>query len=123
MTPIPTDISLYNTTKKYIRNKYPISSAYRSGLLVKEYKRRYTEKYGNKSPYLNKKTRKSGLNRWFSEKWLNSRGEIGYQYKNDIYRPSFRITKKTPLTYKELSKNRIKQARRTKYRKGRVNQF
>ena len=34
-----------------------------------------------------------------------------------------RITKKTPVTLKELSKKQIKRARREKTRKGRVKRF
>ena len=60
---------------------------------------------------------KKGLNRWFKEKWKNTRDEIGYKYKNDIYRPTKRITKATPITYEELSAKDIKKARRTKYKK------
>jgi len=120
----PVDIKLYNKTKKQIYKKYPKHSAYRSGILVKTYKINFKKKYGTKkSPYLGKKTEKKGLNRWFKEKWVNQRGEVGYKYKNDIYRPSKRITNKTPKTHKELSKNKIKKARITKYRKGRVNRF
>ena len=120
---IPRDKRLYEITKKYIYNKYPNHSAYRSGLLVKEYKRRFSQKYGNTNPYIGTKTKKVGLDRWFSEKWTNSRGEVGYKYKNDVYRPTIRITKKTPITYEELSLKQIKKARQTKYRKGRISHF
>tara|TARA_Y100000591_G_C21772749_1_gene666477 strand:- start:50 stop:418 length:369 start_codon:yes stop_codon:yes gene_type:complete len=120
----PTDIKLYNKTKKYIYKKYKKHSAYRSGLLVKEYKKRFSKKYGkNKKPYLGKKQTKKGLSRWFKEKWVNQRGEIGYKYKSDVYRPSKRITKKTPKTFKELTKKQIKRARTEKYKKGRINKF
>jgi hypothetical protein len=121
--PIPRDNSLYLKTKNYIYKKYPKHSAYRSGLLVQEYKKRFSRKYGNKSAYIGKKTKKVGLKRWFSEKWVNQRGEVGYKYKNDVYRPSVRITRKTPITYNELSRKDIEKARKTKYRKGRVNRF
>lgn len=122
--PIPRDNVLYLKTKHNIFKKNPKHSAYRSGFLVKEYKKRFSQKYGNKkNPYIGRKTKKVGLKRWFSEKWVNQRGEVGYKYKNDIYRPSVRITRKTPITYNELSRNDIKKARKTKYRKGRVNRF
>ena len=122
--PEPRDKKIYNKTKQYIYKKYPKHSAYRSGLLVQEYKKRFSKKYGKKrDPYTGKKTEKKGLGRWFREKWVNQRGEVGYRYKSDVYRPSKRITKKTPKTYKELSKQRIKIARSKKYRKGRVNRF
>ncbi len=121
---IPTDTKLYNKIKKEVYKQHPKHSAYRSGILVKTYKNKFSKKYGNKkSPYLGNKTRKKGLTRWFDEKWVNQRGEVGYKYKNDIYRPSKRITKKTPVTHKELTKKQIKRARRIKYTKGRVKRF
>jgi hypothetical protein len=120
----PTDEKLYNIVKKKIYKEQPKHSAYRSGKVVKEYKKRFTKKYGKrKSPYKGKQTKKRGLSRWFAEKWVNQRGEIGYKNKNDIYRPTFRITKKTPTTHGELSKKQIKRARSEKYRKGRVSKF
>lgn len=120
----PVDNKLYNKTKKYIYKKYPQHSAYRSGLLVQEYKKRFSKKYGNKKqPYKGKRTNKKGLSRWFKEKWVNQRGEVGYKYKSDVYRPSKRVTKKTPKTHSELTKKQIKKARSKKYRKGRVDRF
>lgn len=120
----PTDLELYNKIKKKTMKKIPKHSAYRSGVIVKTYKKKFKEKYGNKkSPYTGKKTKKKGLSRWFKEKWVNQRGEVGYKYKSDIYRPSKRITKKTPVTHKELSKKQIKRARTIKYKKGRVHRF
>ena len=77
----------------------------------------------NKSPYVGRKPSKSGLTRWFQEKWKNQRGETGYKYKNDIYRPTRRITKETPTTIQELTQKEIEQARKEKYRKGRVKRF
>ena len=121
---IPTDTKLYNKIKKEVYKQHPKHSAYRSVILVKTYKNKFSKKYGNKkSPYLGNKTRKKGLTRWFDEKWVNQRGEVGYKYKNDVYRPSKRITKKTPVTHKELTKKQIKRARRIKYTKGRVKRF
>ena len=122
----PSDTKLYNQTKKQIYKRIPKHSAYRSGILVQTYKKKFKNKYGTKkSPYKGNKTKteKKGLTRWFKEEWVNQRGEIGYKYKNDIYRPSKRITKKTPLTHKELSKKEINRARTKKYREGRVYRF
>lgn len=121
----PSDLSLYNKTKKYIYKKNPKHSAYRSGMLVKTYKKRFAKKHGTrKKPYLGKQSRtRKGLKRWFAEEWVNQRGEVGYKNKNDIYRPTNRITKKTPITHKELTKKEIKTARTKKYRKGRVKRF
>merc|ERR1711965_198967 len=69
------------------------------------------------------KIEKNGISRWFDERWTNQRGEIGYKNKNDVYRPSIRITKNTPTTFSELNKKQIKRARTEKYRKGRVGRF
>ena len=120
----PRDKSLYEKVKKQIYKKNTKHSAYRSGMVVQTYKKKYSKKYGNKSkPYTGKKTKKRGLKRWFKEKWVNQRGEVGYKYKNDIYRPTFRINKKTPTTHKELTKKQIKRARKEKYTRGRVRKF
>jgi hypothetical protein len=131
--PTPTDEPLYAKTKKSVYKKHPKHSAYRSGILVKTYKKRFADKYGaRKSPYVGHKTAKQrkqgkhgkhGLSRWFREKWVNQRGEVGYKNKSDIYRPSKRISNKTPKTHKELSKKEIAHARTKKYRHGRVDRF
>ena len=119
----PTDMKLYNKIKGSVYKKIPKHSAYRSGIVVQKYKQSFKKKHGNKNPYTGKKTKKRGLGRWFAEKWTNQRGKIGYKYKGDIYRPSKRITKKTPVTHSELSKKEIKRARRVKRTKGRVKKF
>ena len=106
--------SLYKKARdKYKNLKH---SAYKSGLVVKEYKR-----LGGK--YEGKKPVKKGLSRWFREKWRNQRGEVGYKKKGDIYRPTKRITKKTPATMSELSKKQKEKAIREKKTKGRVKKF
>ena len=120
----PKNKTLYEKVKKEIYKKIPKHSAYRSGHLVKKYKDSYRKKYGNtKNPYIGKKTSKRGLKRWFSEKWRNQRGKIGYKYKSDIYRPTKRITSKTPKIFKELTKKNISRRRKEKYRTGRVKRF
>jgi len=144
---VPVDKAMYARVKKSVYKNIPKHSAYRSGILVKKYKKTFAKKYGNrKQPYTFKKglqttgrnsrctkrnykkcrrnlTKKTGLTRWFDEKWVNQRGEVGYKYKSDIYRPTHRITKKTPITHKELSNKEIRRARTKKYRKGRVHRF
>ena len=114
--PEPKNKKLYEKVKDEIYKEYPKHSAYRSGLLVKEYKKRG-------GTYEGKENKSSGLNRWFKEKWVNQRGETGYKYKNDIYRPTVRVNKDTPTTHKELSADQIKKARATKAKKGRVDKF
>ena len=122
--PTPVDERLYEKTKKKVYKKHTQHSAYRSGILVQEYKKAFAKKYGKKkSPYKGEKTRKKGLSRWFDEEWRNQRGEVGYKYKNDVYRPTKRKTSKTPITHKEVGEEGIKRARREKARTGRVKRF
>tara|TARA_B110000459_G_C16564735_1_gene473350 strand:- start:368 stop:1285 length:918 start_codon:yes stop_codon:yes gene_type:complete len=118
----PTDILLYNKTKKKIYKKYPTHSAYRSGMLVKTYKNTFLKKYPNKDPYIGYKKNNS-LKRWFNEKWKNQRSGIGYKYKSDVYRPTVRINNKTPNTFNELTNTQIKKARTFKYKFNIVSKF
>ena len=112
----PANQELYDKVKKQIYAKYPVHSAYRSGLLVKTYKEQ-----GGK--YIGKENKSSGLNRWFKEKWVNSRGEVGYKNKNDVYRPTVRVNKDTPITFNELTKEQIKKAQAEKAKTNRVTKF
>ena len=57
------------------------------------------------------------------EKWTNQRGEVGYTYKSDVYRPTVKVTKDTPTTFQELKPKEIEKARHEKYLKGRVSKF
>ena len=114
--PEPKNKKLYEEVKNEVYKKHPQHSAYRSSLLVKEYKARGGE-------YIGKKNDEKGLGKWFKEKWVNTRGETGYKYKNDIYRPTVKVNKDTPTTHKELSAKQIKNARATKAKKGRVDKF
>ena len=63
--PVPTNKSLYNRIKAEAKRKFKVwPSAYASGWVVKEYKRR-----GGK--YSGKRKETEGLARWFAEKWIN----------------------------------------------------
>lgn len=121
--PEPKDNILYEKVKKEIYIKYPNHSAYRSGLLVKKYKEEYYKKYKNNNAYTGEKKQDEGLNRWFNEKWLNQRKEVGYKKQGDIYRPTIRVSSKTPTTLQELSQAQIKNAMQEKKRTGRVKKF
>ena len=110
----PTNPQLYAKAKaKYSKLKH---SAYKSGLVVKEYKR-----LGGR--YSGAKPKKTGLSRWFKEDWRTQSGSKTYKKKGDVFRPTKRITKKTPATFKELGKKRIKRAQREKRRTGRVKKY
>lgn len=119
----PKDLSLYEKIKKEIYTKYPKHSAYRSGLLVKKYKEEYQKKHKNNNAYIGEKKKDSGLNRWFEEVWLNQRNEIGYKKKGDVYRPTVKVSSKTPITFQELRPSQIKKAMKEKKEKGRVKKF
>tara|TARA_Y100000389_G_scaffold46034_1_gene40915 strand:- start:1119 stop:1505 length:387 start_codon:yes stop_codon:yes gene_type:complete len=119
---IPKDKDLYQKVKKKIYQKIPKHSAYRSGLIVKKYKEEYEKIYKSKKSYIGKKNNK-GLARWFKEEWKNQDGEIGYKKKGDIYRPTKKISKDTPKTFKELSKKKIEISQKEKYKNGRVKRF
>ena len=72
----PKDKSLYEKVKKSVFKRIPVNSAYRSGVLVQEYKKEYKKKHGNNDSYIGKKDQEKGLSRWFESKSLkkNRRG-------------------------------------------------
>lgn len=113
--PEPTDKALYNRVKATAKKKFKVwPSAYASGWVVREYKRR-----GGK--YTGKKNVREGLARWFAEKWINvcklpkkvacgrPKTSLSTWKKRYPYcRPSKRVSRSTPRTAKELSKEEIK---------------
>ena len=119
--PEPRDKALYEKIKNEIINKYK-PSAYRSGMIVKKYKEEYIKKHNKNDSYKGTKTN-SNLQRWFNEKWVNQRGEVGYKKPGDVYRPTVRISKDTPTTFSELSKKQIEKAQIQKKQTGRVKHF
>jgi hypothetical protein len=118
----PTNMSLYNKVKKIAKQKFDVwPSAYASGWMVKEYKKRGGGYSGKKTP------KNTGLNRWFDEKWINvcklpkkvscgrpstsiSKWKKTYPY----CRPSKRITNSTPSLSSGLTKKEIKRRCSTK---------
>lgn len=111
----PINKKLWEKAKKEADKHYKKHSAYKSGFIVKFYKDNGGKFKGNK--------KESDLKRWFDEKWTNQHGTVGYHHKNDIYRPTFRINSKTPKTWSEIPKKRIRSASREKYKTGRVKKF
>jgi hypothetical protein len=105
--------NLYEKVKKSVHMK---PSAYRSALIVKKYKQ-----LGG--TYDTPKPRLTGLVRWFKENWKSNTGKYGYTSKSSVYRPTKRITAKTPATFSELTKSQILRAKREKARTGRVKVF
>ncbi len=123
MTSEPTNKALYEKVKQTVYKKYPKHSAYRSGILVKTYKTCFKELHPHKTPYKGSKPTKTGLVRWFAENWKSDTGNYKYTTKSSIYRPTKRITQKTPITFSELTPTRLKKAKKIKSTKGRVNRF
>lgn len=90
------DQAIYDRARAIADETYKKPSAYKSGFIVKKYKElggRYADD-GKQKP----------LARWYKEKW----GSIGGSYPT--YRPTVRVSSKTPLTSSEIDpKNAKKQ--------------
>ena len=121
--PKPVNTKLYNSVKKRVKNRvkrWP--SAYASGQLVSEYKRKggkYRCNFGS-------------LDRWFKERWVNvckkgfpKCGRSKSSSKDYPYcRPLKRINSQTPKTAGELSRSEIKKRCAKKHRiKGKTLSF
>ena len=112
--PEPTNKKLYAKAKaKYADMKH---SAYKSGLVVKAYK-----KMGG--TYSGEKPKKKGLSRWFKEDWRTEKGKKTYKEGGTIFRPTKRITKDTPTTMKELTSAQKKKAIKEKKATGKVKKY
>jgi hypothetical protein len=120
---IPKDKDLYNVIQKRVYKMYPKHSAYRSGILVQKYKKEFKKKYPKQKPYVGKKPSTVGLARWFKEDWKSDTGKYRYTSKSSVYRPTRRVTKKTPKTFGELTQKQIQKAKYKKYKYGRVDIF
>lgn len=94
--PTPADKNLYEKAKAIADKTYAKPSAYKSGFIVQQYK-----KMGG--TYLND-TKEKPLARWFDEKWQDI-GKKDYP----VYRPTKRISKKTPLTVGEINPKNLRQ--------------
>ena len=103
----------------------PQHSAYRSAQLVKRYKAAFTQLYGSdEKPYVGRRKKDEGLSRWFAEEWRNQRGNVGYEKEGDIYRPTKRVSEKTPTTIQELTQpSQVKRSMSEKKKTGRVKRF
>jgi hypothetical protein len=107
---IPTNLKLYNEIKNKANSIYSKPSAYKSGYIVKEYKRQ-----GGK--YIDDNTPKN-LKRWFKESWKNVSSKDQYP----VLRPTIRVNKKTPLLVSEIKpSNLIKQIKLKQVIKGKKN--
>ena len=93
--PTPNDKKLYARVKKLADTVYSKPSAYKSGYIVKEYKRQggtYSDDAEEKK-----------LKRWFKEMWMNVGGKA-----YPVLRPTIRISKDTPLLVSEIKPSNLK---------------
>jgi hypothetical protein len=89
--------ALYEKAREIVYKQYPAHSAYRSGQLVQKYKDMGGTYSGTKP--------KTGLTRWYKEKWQS----IGQEGQYPTYRPTKRVSKDTPLTAYEIDPDQAKQ--------------
>ena len=94
--PTPINKDLYEAVKEYADIVYAKPSAYKSGFIVKMYK-----KLGG--TYKDDNDKEKALQRWFKENWKN----VG-DGKYPVYRPTIRVNKNTPLTVGEIDKKNLK---------------
>ena len=67
----------------------------------------------------------AGLNlkRWFKEDWRTLSGDKDYSKGDRTFRPTKRISSKTPVTASELTEAEKRRAKREKREKGRVSRY
>ena len=106
--PIPKDTRLYAKARALADKTYAKPSAYKSGFLVKTYKRLFREKHGDSTKAYESDRKEKALKRWFQEKWISVGGEY------PTYRPTRRINKLTPKTVGEISRKRLSEQIRLK---------
>ena len=105
--PTPANPKLYERAKKIVYDQYTKPSAYRSGALVKKYKELGGTYVNNKVGGADNKAEKP-LKRWFEEKWEDvnpTKTKTSYP----VYRPTVRVSEKTPKTKSEIGKKKLKE--------------
>jgi hypothetical protein len=130
MSNVRTNEALYQKVIRDAKRKFKVwPSAYASGWVVKEYKRRGGfYKTRSRSKKVNRKSkRNSGLSRWFSEKWVDvcklpKIVPCGRKRSNNAVRkypycrPLYRVSSKSPRTARSLSRREINRRCRSKRR-------
>lgn len=136
MSNIPLDTPLYEKVKKMADKRFESKTGvYKSSWIVREYKR-----LGGKYTSESKPGDKSGLQRWYKEKWVDlnrpikkNNKVVGYEQcgrrsilknsgnkmtgkktKYPLCRPTKRVTFRTPKLVSEISEESIKRAKREK---------
>ena len=118
-SPIPTNKTLYNKVKSDAKKKFKhYPSLYASSWIVREYKKRGGKYKGRKNPSKKSKSRsksrkKTGINKWFAEQWVQvepylrtgSKVNCGASNRQTkACRPLKRVDSTTPITLPELLK-------------------
>lgn len=103
--PRPLDPDLYERARRAVDRIYSKPSAFRSGAIVKLYKRlggRYADDH-----------RPKNLARWFEEKWrdVNPRKT---KTSYPVFRPTVRVNSRTPLTVNEVDPRDLSQKSKLK---------
>lgn len=105
--PVPTNPSLYARAKAEVYAKYERPGAYRSLAVVKKYKSLGGHYSGNKAS--------GGLTRWEKEKWRAPGGKKDFNHrKPGVFRPTVKVSKKTPKLLQNVSKKDRAKAVRVK---------
>ena len=64
------------------------------------------------------------LKRWFKEKWETSDGKEDYSdTKENTFRPTVKVSEKTPKLWNQLSASEIAAAKKEKKKTGRVSKY
>ena len=119
VSPRPSDVRLYKRIVKEAQRRFQVwPSAYASGWVVAEYKRRggtYISSHRQRSP---------SLKRWFNEEWIDvcywprrvpcGRSPSASRSRYPYCRPLRRVTSRTPRTVQELSPSELKRRCRRK---------
>jgi hypothetical protein len=114
--PVPTNQKLYDEVKDFIMSRYKKNSAFASGAIVKEYKRRGGKYKDDGEP--------KNLERWFDEKWINVNPLIGVEDDDayPVFRPTKKVNELTPTLVQEIPSKRLKEQFKLKQKiKGKEN--
>ena len=111
MKPKPIDIHLYEKERQMADVIYDRPSAYKSGAIVRMYK-----EMGGR--YMGGEKKDGDLNRWFNEQWMDV-NPFKTSSSYPVYRPTKKVSKKTPLTVYEIDpKDLIKKSKKKQKLKG-----
>ena len=86
------------------------------------------ERKGKKSPAKQRSPFKmnspfKNLNRWFKEEWKTPSGEEDYSKGENTFRPTKKVSSKTPKTWSEVTPESKRKAQKEKNTKGRVTKY